>query len=124
MSNMENINTTRLSDQLDGDGNDKKGCTQGGVHRTAEHLQGERCRQSSTSIGTTEHALRRAPTNLLVERGVECGPAQQTSAALKVVPVANPTGNSSTLIYFIWLSPVVLIPRTGLKAHTKNSRIE
>ena len=82
-------------DDLDRD--DLKGCIQGGVHRTAAYLD-ERCRYDRPS-GPENTPSRRASTNLLVERGVECGPALQASAILKIVPVANPTtGNSSTLI--------------------------
>ena len=75
--------------------NDQKGGIQGGVRRTAAYLD-ERCRHDRPS-GSENTPLRRVPTNLLVERGFECGPALQASAALKIVPVANPTtGNSST----------------------------
>ena len=89
------METTCLNDELDRD--DLKGCVQGGVHRTAAHL-GERCRHPRPP-GPSYTPSERASINVLVERGVECGPAQLASAALRVVPVANPTGNRSTVHY-------------------------
>ena len=82
-------------DDLDRD--DQKGGIQGGAHRTAAYLDG-RCRYGRPS-GPVNTPSERVSTNILVERGVECGPALQTSVAPKIVPVANPTtGNSSTLL--------------------------
>ena len=80
------------------DGGDLKGGIQGGAHRTAVYL-GERCRYDHPS-GPVDTPPERVSRNTLVERGVECGPARQTSAAPKIVPVAYPTtGNSSTVLY-------------------------
>ena len=80
------------------DRGDLKGGIQGGAHRTAVYL-GERCRYDHPS-GPVDTPPERVSTNILVERGVECGPARQTSAAPKIVPAANPTtGNSSTQQY-------------------------
>ena len=66
------MDTTCCDDDLDRD--DSKGRTRGGVHRTAAHLR-ERCRHSRPSrpIYTPSN---RALINEFVERGVECGPAQ------------------------------------------------
>ena len=92
------MDTICLNDDLDRD--DLKGCIQRGVHRTAAHL-GERCRHPRPS-GPSYTPSTRALMNVSVERGVECGPAQLASAALRVVPVANPmTGNSSTQLLSI-----------------------
>ena len=76
---------------------DQKGDIQGGAHRTAVYLD-ERCRYGRPS-GPVNTPPERVSTNILLERWVECGPALQTSAAPKIVPVANPTtGNSSTVL--------------------------
>ena len=81
-------------DDLDRD--DQKGGIQGGAHRTAVYLD-ERCRYDRPS-GPVSTPSERVSTRILGERGVECGPALQTSAAPKIVPVANlTTGNSSTV---------------------------
>ena len=78
------------------DRGDQKGGIQGGAHRTAVYLD-ERCRNDRPS-GPVNTPPERVSRNILVERGVECGPALQTSAAPKIVPVAYPTtGNSSTV---------------------------
>ena len=80
----------------DVDRGDQKVGIQGGAHRTAVCLD-ERCRYDRPS-GPVNTPSEKVSTNILVERGVECGPALQTSAAPKIVPVANPTtGNSSTV---------------------------
>ena len=90
---MLEMNTICFNDDLNRD--DRKGCIQGGVYRTAASLD-ERCRRHRPS-GLLNTPSRRAPTNVLVEQGVECGLALHASAALKIVPVANPTtGHSST----------------------------
>ena len=75
---------------------DLKGCIRGGAHRTATH-PGERCRHPRPS-GSANTSMRGVTPNLFVERGVECGPAQLAPAALRVVSVDNPTGNSSKSI--------------------------
>ena len=81
----------------DVDRGDQKGGIQGGAHHTAVYL-GELCRYDRPS-GPVNTPPERVPTNILVERGVECGPTLHTSAAPKIVPVANPTtGNSSTVL--------------------------
>ena len=91
---MLETDTICFNDDLDR--GDLKGCIQGGVHRTAACLD-ERCRHHRPS-GPQNMPSRRAPTTVLVERRVECGQALQAQAALKIVPVANPTtGNSSTV---------------------------
>ena len=91
---MLEMDTICFNDDLDRD--EPKGCIQGGAHRTAAYLD-ERCRRHRPS-GPLNTPPRRAPTNLVVEQGVECGLALYASAALKIVPVANPTtGNSSTV---------------------------
>ena len=88
------------------DGGDLKGGIQGGAHRTAVYL-GERCRYDCPS------GPERVSTNILVERGAECGPARQTSAAPKIVPVANPTtGHSSTHCLIILYQLRQLTPST------------
>ena len=80
----------------DVDRGDQKGGILGGAHRTAVYL-GEQCRYDHPS-GSVNTPSERVSTNVLVERGVQCGPALQTSAAPNIVPVANPTtGNSSTI---------------------------
>ena len=84
---------TNCNDNVDG--GDQKGGIQGGAQRTAVYL-GERCRYDHP-LGPVDTPPERVSRNTLVERGVECGPARQTSAAPKIIPVANPTtGNSST----------------------------
>ena len=90
ISKMEEV---RWSDDIDQD--NAKGCIQGVVHRTAAYLD-ERCRYDRPS-GPVNTPSRGAPINKLVERGVECGPAQLVSAALRVVPIGNSIGKSSTL---------------------------
>ena len=89
---MLEMNTICFNDGLDRD--DQKGCIQGGVYPCLD----ERCRRHRPSgPQNTPSRSRRAPTNILVEQGVECGLALHASAALKIVPVANPTtGLSST----------------------------
>ena len=85
---------TCFDDDFDGD--DSKGHIRDGAYRTASCL-GERCRRSRPS-GPIYTPSEIAPINLFVEQGVECGPAQLTSVALGVVPVANATtGGSSTI---------------------------
>ena len=79
------------------DGGDLKGGIQGGAHRTAVYL-GERCRYDHLS-GPVDTPPERVSRNILVKRGVECGPARQTSAAPKIVPVTNPTTGTSSTIY-------------------------
>ena len=90
ISKMEEV---RWSDDIDQD--NAKGCIQGVVHRTAAYLD-ERCRYDRPS-GPVNTPSRGAPINKLVERGVECGPAQLVSAALRVVPIGNSIGKSSTI---------------------------
>ena len=81
------------------DGVDLKGGIQGGAHRTAVYL-GERCRYDHPS-GPVDTPPERVSTNILVERGVECGPTRQTSAAPKIVPVVNPTTGNIVLQQYI-----------------------
>ena len=85
-----------LSDDYDVDIDrvDLKGCIRGGARRTVTHSD-ERCEQHRRSGPHTPSE--KASRNLFVESGVECDPTQLTSAALRVVPVAGPTGNISTL---------------------------
>ena len=53
-----------------------------------------------SSIGISQHAFGESLEKYIGRARVECGPARQTSAAPKIVPVANPTtGNSSTVQY-------------------------
>ena len=72
---------------------DLKGCIRGGARRTVA-CSGERCKQDRPSEPHTPSE--RASRNVFVESGVECDPTLLTSAALRVVPVAGPTGNIST----------------------------
>ena len=88
------------------DRGDLKGCIQGGVHRTAAYLD-ERCRYNRPS-GPENTPSRRASTNSLVERGVECAPALQASAILKIVPVANPTTGNSSTVTPAWADQIVV----------------
>ena len=74
---------------------DLKGCIRDGARRTAAYPD-ERCRQQRPSESVSTH-VRKAPINLFVKRGVECGPAQLAPAAPRVVPVGNSTGNSFTI---------------------------
>ena len=87
-----------LSDDYDVDIDrvDLKGCFRGGARRTVTYSD-ERCEQHRPSGPHTPSE--RASRNLFVESGVECDPTQLTSAAHRVVPVAGPTGNISTLFY-------------------------
>ena len=88
------MNMNCLDDNVDR--GDQKGGIQGGAHRTAVYLD-ERCRYDHP-LGPVDTPPERVSTHILAEHGVECGPALQTSAAPKIVPVANPTtGNSSTI---------------------------
>ena len=84
-----------LSDDYDVDIDrvDLKVCIRGGARRTVTYSD-ERCEQHRSSGPHTPSE--RASRNLFVESGVECDPTQLTSAALRVVPVAGPTGNIST----------------------------
>ena len=72
---------------------DLKGCIRGGARRTVTYSD-ERCEQHRPSGPHTPSE--RASRSLLVESGVECDPTQLMSAALRVVPVARPTGKIST----------------------------
>ena len=85
-----------LSDdcEMDLDQVDLKRCIRGGARRTVAYSD-ERCEQHRPSGPHTPSE--RASRNLLVESGVECDPTQLTSAALRVVPVAGPTENISTI---------------------------
>ena len=49
----------------------------------------------------------KASRNLFVESGVECDPTQMTSAALRIVPVAGPTGNISTVQQLQFMNELV-----------------
>ena len=82
----------------DVDRDDQKGGIQDGAHRTVAY-QDERYRYDRPS-GSVNTPSERVSTNILVERGVECGPALQTSAAPKIVPVANPTTGSRSTYRF------------------------
>ena len=80
----------------DGDEVDLKRGIQGGARRTAAYL-GERRRHDRPS-GPSNTPEERAPRNIFVERGVECGPALQASVTPKIIPVVDlATGNSSTI---------------------------
>ena len=86
-----------LSDDFDVDIDqvDLKGCIRGGARRTVAYSD-VRCEPHRPSGPHTPSE--RASRNLCVESGVECDPTKLTSAALRVVPVAWPTGNFSTSI--------------------------
>ena len=86
-------------DRLDDlDVEDQKGGIRGGVYRTAA-CPGERCRRDRPS-GQAYTPSERVSTEIIVERGGECGPAAQKLAPPRFVPVAFPTtGNSSTYHY-------------------------
>ena len=73
--------------------NDPKGCIGGGTYRTAAYPDEQRRRPSPLGPADT---LRSAPINLMVEREVQCGSAQQLPVASNIFPVTNPTGKSST----------------------------
>ena len=73
---------------------DLKGCIRGGARRTVTYSD-ERCEQHRPSGPHT--SSERASRNVFAESGVECDPTQLAPAALRVVPVAGPTGNISTL---------------------------
>ena len=73
----------------------KDRCIRGGARHTVTYSD-QRCGQHRSSGPHTPSE--RASRNLFVESGVECDPTQLTSAALRVVPVAGPTGNISTVL--------------------------
>ena len=73
---------------------DLKGCIRGGARRTVTYSD-EQYEQHRPSGPHTPSE--RASRNVFVESGVECDSTQLTSAALRVVPVAGPTRNISTL---------------------------
>ena len=75
---------------------DQKGGIRGGVNRTAASPN-ERCRRDRPS-GQAYTPSETVSTEIIVERGGECGPAAPKLAPPRYVPVAFPTtGNSSTV---------------------------
>ena len=90
---MEEIRCLSDDCDVDLDQVDLKGCIRGGARHTVAYSD-ERCEQHRPSGPHTPSE--RTYRNLFVESGVECDPTLLTSAALRVIPVAGPTGNIST----------------------------